>query len=135
MIVADTNIIVHLYVESGSSPLARRVLLRDPAWTSPILWRTEFRNALVKCLRGGVLQPDKAFRIMAAAEAMMSGNEFHVASDDVLELAASSACTAYDAEYVVLAREAHVPLVTTDKEILGKFPEVAVTPEKFLAGS
>jgi len=42
-------------------------------------------------------------------------------------------CSAYDAEYVVLARGARVPLVTTDKELLEKFPETAITPEAFLA--
>jgi len=58
LIVADTNIIVHLYVESESSPMARQVMLRDPDWTSPVLWRSEFRNALVTCLRSGFLQPE-----------------------------------------------------------------------------
>ncbi|MBP7706852.1 MAG: type II toxin-antitoxin system VapC family toxin [Candidatus Aminicenantes bacterium] len=133
MIVADTNLVVHLYVESESSPMARQVMLRDPDWTSPILWRSEFRNTLVKCLRGGLLRPDQAFRIMAAAETMMAGREFHVASDDVLDLAAASDCSAYDAEYVVLARGTRLPLVTTDKELLEKFPGTAVTPEMFLA--
>ena len=133
MIVSDANLIVHLYVESESSPVARQVMLRDPEWTSPILWRSEFRNVLVKCIRGGVLQPDKAFRIMAAAETMMAGHEFHVASDDVLDLAAGAGCSAYDAEYVVLARETRLPLVTTDRELLEKFPETALTPKMFLA--
>ena len=133
MIVSDTNIIVHLYVESKSSPSARRVFVRDPDWTSPILWRSEFRNALIKCFRGGAIQKDKAFGIMAAAESLMWGHEIHVPSDDVLELAASSGCSAYDAEFVVLARSLRVPLVTTDKELLEKFPETAVTPERFLA--
>ena len=133
MIVADTNLIVHLYVESESSPMARQMMLRDPDWTSPILWRSEFRNTLVKCLRGGFLRPDQAFRIMAAAETMMAGREFHVASDDVLDLAAASGCSAYDAEYVVLARGTRLPLVTTDRELLEKFPETALTPKTFLA--
>jgi len=133
VIVFDTNIIVHLYVESGSSPQARQVILRDADWASPILWRSEFRNALVNCLRSGVLQKEKLFGIMTAAEMMMSGHEYEVASDDVLELAATSACSAYDAEFVALARDLRVPLVTTDKELLAKFPDTAVTPEKFLA--
>lgn len=133
MIVADTNLIVHLFVESGSSSSARRVLLRDPHWTSPILWKSEFRNALVKCWRGGVLEQDKAFQIMAAAETLMSGREYHVSSGDVLELAARTGCSAYDAEYVALAREGRVPLVTTDRELLEKFPGTSLTPEAFLA--
>ena len=133
MIVFDTNIIVHLYVESGSSPQARQVILRDADWASPILWRSEFRNALVNCLRSGVLQKEKLFGIMTAAEMMMSGHEYEVASDDVLELSAETGCSAYDAEFVVLARDLRVPLVTTDKELLAKFPETALTPESFLA--
>ena len=135
MIVADTNLIVHLFVESSSSQPARQVLRRDPEWGSPFLWRSEFTNALVKCLRGGVLKRDEALSIQEAAESMMSGAEFDVASDDVLVLAAGSGCSAYDAEYVVLARELRVPLVTTDRELLEKFPETAITPERFLAGA
>ena len=135
MIVFDTNIIVHLYVESGSSPQARQVILRDADWASPILWRSEFRNALVKCLRSGVLQKEKLFGIMTAAETMMSGHEYEVASDDVLELSAETGCSAYDAEFVVLARGVRVPLVTTDRELLEKFPGTAVSPETFLGRS
>ena len=133
MIVADTNLLVHLYIESLSSQSARQVLLRDPEWASPFLWRSEFTNALVKCIRGGVLQRDEAFSIRDTAESMMSGEEYDVAWDDVLDLAASSGCSAYDAEFVVMARDLRVPLVTTDRELLDKFPETAVTPEKFLA--
>jgi predicted nucleic acid-binding protein len=50
-----------------------------------------------------------------------------------LDLAISSKCSAYDAEFVVLARDLRVPLVTTDKELLAKFPDIAVAPEMFLA--
>jgi predicted nucleic acid-binding protein len=55
-----------------------------------------------------------------------------MASDDVIELAAGSGCSAYDAEFVVLAKDLGVPLVTTDRELLEKFPETAVTPGRFL---
>ncbi len=133
MIVSDTNLIAHLYLEGEVSPLARQVVLRDPDWAAPFLWRSEFRNALIKCLRGRVLERDKAFRILGSAESMMAGWEFDVASDDVLELASTSGCSAYDAEFVVLARDLRVPLVTTDQELLEKFPETAVSPERFLA--
>jgi len=108
-------------------------MLREPDWVSPTLWRNEFRNAVVKCLRGRVLELGMAHRIMAAAEMLMSGREFDIVSDDVIELAASSGCSAYDAEFVVLARDLHAPLVTTDKELLKKFPEIAVAPEAYLA--
>jgi predicted nucleic acid-binding protein len=70
---------------------------------------------------------------MTEAESLMAGNEYAVVSGDVLSLAASSACSADDAEFVVLARELGVPLVTTDKQLLEGFPDTAVSPERFIA--
>jgi hypothetical protein len=73
-----------------------------------------------------------AFLIMSEAESLMSGGEYAAASGDVLSLAASSACSAYDAEYVVLARDLAVPLITTDKLLLESFPDTAKSPLRFL---
>jgi len=44
----------------------------------------------------------------------------------VLDLVAVSDCSAYDCEYVALARHLNVKLVTTDNKILGSFPERAI---------
>jgi len=133
LIVSDTNLMIRLYIESAISPSAREVMLREPDWVAPVLWRSEFRSTLIKGIRSGLIDLADAIRIMNEAESMMLFNEHDVASDDVLELAASSGCSAYDAEFVVLARELRVPLVTTDKELLEKFPGIAVGPERFLA--
>jgi len=58
------------------------------------------------------------------AEELMKENEFQVQSKDVIELAAESGCSAYDCEYVALARDSGVKLVTTDKELLKAFPDI-----------
>lgn len=134
MIVADTNLLAYLNIEGAFNQAARQVVLRDSEWVAPVLWRSELRNTLITCLWGGLIGRDEAFAIMTDVEAMMAFNEYDVASDDVLELAAETGCSAYDAEFVVLARDLGVPLVTLDKELLEKFPETAVTPETFLAG-
>jgi predicted nucleic acid-binding protein len=133
MIVADTNLLAYLYIAGASSQTARHVVLRDTEWAAPVLWRSELRNTLIKCFRGGLIGRDEAFVIMSDAESRMSFSEYDMASDDVLEMAAETGCSAYDAEFVVLARELQVPLVTTDKELIEKFPETAMTPESFLA--
>jgi predicted nucleic acid-binding protein len=134
VIVADTNLLAYLYIEGLYNQAARQVVLRDPEWAAPVLWRSELRNTLINCFKGGLIGRNEALRIMADAELTMLFNEYDLASDDVLELAAGSGCSAYDAEFVVLAKDLGVPLVTTDRELLEKFPETAVTPERFLAG-
>ena len=133
MIVVETNLIAYLLIDGGQTELAERVLQKDEAWASPLLWRSELCNALVKCVRSGLFGLNAAFRIMNEAESLMAGNEYAVVPGDVLSLAASSACSAYDAEFVVLARELGIPLVTTDKQLLDSFPETAVSPTRFLA--
>ena len=133
MIVVDTNLIVHFFVKGDQSELAGKILVMDPGWSAPLLWRSEFRNTLVKCVRGELLEWSDTFRIMNEAESLLAGNEYAVVSGDVLSIAASSACSAYDAEFVVLARELGVPLVTSDKQLLKSFPETAVSPARFMA--
>jgi predicted nucleic acid-binding protein len=133
VIVVDTNLIAYLLIDGGQTEPAERVLQKDEVWVSPLLWRSELCNALVKCVRSGLFGLNAAFQIMTEAESLMAGNEFAVVSGDVLSLAASSACSAYDAEFVVLARELGVPLVTSDKQLLENFPETAVSPARFIA--
>jgi predicted nucleic acid-binding protein len=132
VIVVDTNLVYNLFITGNRSEAADEIIERDRDWLAPPLWRSELRNALVKSIRGNLLDLEEAFGIMVEADALMSGSEFDADSADVLELALTSGCSAYDAEFVVLARDLRVPLVTTDKELLEKFPETAVSPEVFL---
>ncbi|OGD10426.1 MAG: DNA-binding protein [Candidatus Aminicenantes bacterium RBG_13_62_12] len=133
MIVVDTNIIAYLFINGKHSSSAERIFKKDPRWTAPLLWRSELRSVLVKCLRKGFFDLDEAIRISHEAEFLMSGGEYSVSSPDVLSLAAGSRISAYDAEFVALARKLGVPLVTLDKSILGAFSNTALSPEKFLS--
>ena len=51
----------------------------------------------------------------------------------MLNLVASSSCSAYDCEFVALAHELNVPLVTFDKKILAEFKDTAVSSHQFLS--
>ena len=54
MIVADTNLIVYLFINGDKTPLAQKVLAADPHWIFPPLWQSEFRNVLAGHLRRGM---------------------------------------------------------------------------------
>jgi predicted nucleic acid-binding protein len=132
MIVVDTNIIAYLYLSSPHSIQVQEALLKDSHWAAPYLWRSELRNVLALYMRQGRLSLNDAQLIMDEALMLMRGREYTVASAPVLNLVASSTCSAYDCEFVVLAQDLGVPLVTVDKQILGQFPDVAISPKTFI---
>lgn len=65
---------------------------------------------------------------MRLAEARLAPTERHPSSDRVLATVAATRCSAYDAEYVVLALTFGVPLVTSDVKLQRLFPEFAISP-------
>jgi len=71
---------------------------------------------------------------METAQELMRGGEYEVRSEDVLDLAAASGCSAYDCEFVALARDLRVPLVTLDGAVLRAFGDVAVSLGRFAGG-
>ncbi len=131
MIVVDTNVIGYLYLSSERSEQAEQALLRDSEWAAPKLWRSELRNVLAHYIRKGILSFEDAVRIMDEATRLMEGLEYEVPSMDVLQLVKESACSAYDCEFVALARALRVPVVTVDKQILREFPTDSVALEVF----
>jgi predicted nucleic acid-binding protein len=133
MIVVDSNIIGYLYLTGPRQEQVKQLLREDAQWAAPHLWRSEFRNTLALYIRKRILSLDRAQEIMDEALRLMAGREYEVVSSQVLSLAASSSCSAYDCEFVALAQELGVPLVTVDKQVLEQFPRVAVSPEEYLA--
>jgi predicted nucleic acid-binding protein len=124
-------LITFFAVRSDHSELADAVCETDVAWAAPLLWRSEVRNALVKYIQHAGMSLESALLALETAEEIIGAREYRVSSEQVLELAAQSRCTAYDCEYVALAQELGVPLVTTDKQILKAFPKTAVSLENF----
>jgi len=126
MIVVDTNIIGYFYLTSERSSQVEALYQRDPLWSAPLLWRSEFRNVLAYYLRKQIFSLNDAIQIMGAATNLMLGREYEVPSMRVLELIAGSTCSAYDCEFVALAGELNTRLVTVNRQILEQFPRVAV---------
>ncbi|HEX9047285.1 MAG TPA: type II toxin-antitoxin system VapC family toxin [Verrucomicrobiae bacterium] len=131
MIVVDVNLVAHLTIKGQFSPLAEAAFAADSAWAAPLLWLSEFRNTLAKYIQHRDMSTESALLSLRSAEEIIGGRAYNVSSERVLELAQASGCSAYDCEYVALAQDLGVPLVTTDKQILRAFPKIAVSLEKF----
>jgi predicted nucleic acid-binding protein len=133
VIVVDSNVIGYLYLSVGRSEQAEQLLREDAQWAAPQLWRSEFRNVLALYVRKRILTLAAAQGIMEEALLLMAGRQYEVASSQVLRLAATSSCSAYDCEFVALAQDLGIPLVTVDKQVLDQFPQVAVSPDTYVA--
>jgi predicted nucleic acid-binding protein len=131
MIVVDTNLIAYFSIHTECSALAEAVCAVDSIWAAPLLWRSEYRGILLKYVRYAGMNFEAAISSLRLAEEMVAGREYSVDARKVLELAYQTKCSAYDCEYVALAQDLDVPLVTADKQILKAFPKIAVALEKF----
>lgn len=132
MIVADTNIISYLFLPTRYSEKASQLYRVDPEWAAPELWRSEFRNVLALYIRQNIVSLTEALALQDEAESLMANQEFTMPSAAVMNLVASSSCSAYDCEFAALARQLSVKLVTQDKKLLKEFPETAVSLDEFL---
>ena len=133
MIAVDTNIICYYWLRSPLSAQAEALFQIEPEWTVPLLWRSEFRNALALGIRHQVITIKNAIDMIERAESLLHDYEVTVSSRTVMDLVSKSNCTAYDCEFVAVAREQGLKLVTMDKQILREFPHIAVSLPEFLA--
>ena len=126
MIVVDTNILCYFYLREQYAEEADALLEKNPVWTSPPLWQSEFRNILIGYVRRGKITLERAMAIIDEANELLSPSDEVIDTHHVMKLAHASGCTAYDCEYVALALALGVPLVTMDKQMLKAFPTLAV---------
>jgi len=85
-------------------------------------------------MRTGQMSLAAAEEIFCQAEQRLGASEHAPVDRDVLRLAAERDITAYDAYFVATAQELESPLLTQDRELLIKFPNLAVSLADFAAG-
>ncbi len=132
MIVVDTNIIMALLVPVERSEDAEAALQVDAEWAAPLLWRSELRNALLKMLRVEAMTLAYALAVARKAALLVGRHEYAVPDDEVLALALDSGCSAYDCEFVAVARGLAAPLVTLDRKLAQAFPDTATLLSDYL---
>ena len=131
MIIADTNLIVYLFITGDQTWLAQKVLHKDPHWIVPPLWQSEFRNVLAAYIRRGMKLPQAKY-IMENALQTLENRQIIPSYEKIFDLIIESDCTAYDCEFVALARQLSIQLVTADKQLLKQFPDCAISLEEFV---
>lgn len=132
MIVVDTNTIAYLYLPTQYTADIEALLEKDPHWIAPLLWRSEFRNILALYIRKNIIDLDTALQMQSQAEKQCANNEYSVNSTSVLTLAKESGCSAYDCEFISLAKSLNTKLVTADKKLIDKFPYIAITAKNYV---
>ncbi len=132
MIVADTNLIAYLFFETPHSEEATAVHQKDAEWAAPVLWRSEFVNVVSLYLRKNIITYRDSLDALEFAQSALRGKEFNVSMYSVLQFVNESKCSAYDCEFVALAHELNVPLVTYDEKILREFSNIAISASDFL---
>jgi predicted nucleic acid-binding protein len=133
MIVVDSSVVFALVVPRDAYHLmALAARQRDADWHAPILFRSEFRSVAAGHLRRG----EPLSNVLAgAANAELAVQAHHVTDQEVFAVIHESPLSAYDAEYVALARRLGCSLVTTDKQVLDHYPNLAIRLEDFAASA
>ena len=131
MIVVDTNVIAHLLIPGKCTENAKNLLVRDPDWVTAPLWRSEMRNVLFKYYKHNLISIERMKEIMSYAEGLFCDSEIPVTSEEVIEFADQGKISAYDAEFVALAKKTKSFLITTDKQLIASFPKVVRALEEY----
>ena len=132
MIVVDTNIISYLLIPNAKyNRLADDLYQKDNNWISPLLWRYEVLSVLSLYLRKNIIDAAGCKSIyQEAMETVISRPVFEF--DKVFKLIENSNLSSYDCEFVALAIENNLPLITEDKKIICEFPDIAYTIKNYL---
>lgn len=132
MIVVDANILAYFFMEGEKTQAARRLREADAHWVAPEIWRHEFANILVCACLFSKLPLPEAQRIWKDAEDLMRDNEYAADLSCVLPLAIEGGATAYDSEYILLARSLGVACITEEGPLRKAFPADTVSMAVFL---
>lgn len=131
MIVVDTNVMVRFVMVGEAAVDVVRLRERDREWTASNILLSELRNVLLGYIRRGEITPEKAKAMAGDAGRVLGSRIYDVPGDAVIDTALECGLTAYDAEFVTLARGLGVALVTMDAAILRGAADVAVPLEAF----
>lgn len=127
MIVVDTNVMVRLVMGGADGADAAVLFERETEWAAPSILMSELHNVLIGFVRRGALNSEQAKAMSEDAAVVLGGRIASVSGHQVIDVALECGLSAYDAEFVTLARVLGVPLATLDNAVLRGAADVAVS--------
>jgi len=134
MIVVDANVVAFAFIAGEKTELARTLKEQEPDWRLPRIWREEFANVLATQVRAGRLKRDVALGVYGEALTALLVGETEADPMLALELAADLGISAYDAQYLALARQLGVTLLSEDAHLRRADPSRVLTLAEACAG-
>lgn len=132
MVIVDAQVIASLFFRGDATPYCEAAYLQDPAWSSPPFWRSEFRAILKNMQRARNLAPADCEAVIRLAEEKLHPRQYRVDATLAFQIAFQHpTVSAYSIEYVALAEELNVQLLTLDESLLRVFPKRAVSPLRY----
>jgi len=132
LIVVDSNVLAYSLIEGDKTGLARQARERDPDWRVPSLWRHEFLNILASYGRVRGATAKQLTSLWSQAVNLFVTAERSVDFPYALRLAVEHKISAYDAEFIALAKVLQVPCITEDKALQRRFPRDTLSLESFV---
>ncbi|MDD5675969.1 MAG: type II toxin-antitoxin system VapC family toxin [Chitinivibrionales bacterium] len=132
MIVVDANVIAYRFIAGEKTDYACRVQEKDRDWIVPVLWRHEFLNVLATTTRAGIITISEACTVWRAAIHALAQNEQTVDFEKALCCAVDGTISAYDAQYITLARNLNCFCITEDARLCKACPGAAISMRIFL---
>jgi predicted nucleic acid-binding protein len=132
MIVVDVNVIAYRFIQGEKSALACRVQEQDPEWIVPGLWRHEFLNVLATTTRTAIFTAAEAFAVWQSAQQTLANSQRPVNYQRALACAVDYKISAYDAQYITLARSLNCLCISEDARLCKVFPGIAISMQTFI---
>jgi predicted nucleic acid-binding protein len=133
MIVADASVVTFLFLEGELSGIAREIFMIDSEWITPPILNHEMLNifAAVGSVEGNVQGMEELWR---EARVVLGARQQIPDPQRSLRLAIETGISGYQAQYLALAHQLRLPLLTTDLLLLDLLPKKTCRPEVYMEG-
>jgi predicted nucleic acid-binding protein len=131
MIIADANLLAYYVLAGDRTKSVERMRALDNDWIAPVLLRHELLNVFGNYIRKASMSRDRAIRLYRRAISIVRFDERTADPIAIFRLVEEKRLTAFDAQYLWLAYETKLKLVTADRALIAADSNVVVHIDDF----